>query len=439
MTSPPELDADVIIVGGGPSGSALGTFLARDGHRVLLVEKDIHPRDHVGESLTPSTNLVLDELGFIDRMDQVGFVHKPGTGWNGPRSLPWRFVEIWLFEYPIPNNPRPYAYNVERDVMDAMLLRWAHDHGVRILQGVGARQVLFEGGRAVGVRVSAGDGWERDLRARLVVDASGRRCLLARQLRMIHKDPKFNQFAIYSWFSGVKELPKRLEGFTVFYFLGLEKGWSWHIPLRNGICSVGTVVDKSDFQKSGRSEGEFFRRLISRSRNFSDAMKDAEQIRPFYIHGDYSYKIDRFAGPGWLLIGDALRFVDPIFSSGVDVALFSAKYAYEAIKESWQTGNEEASFRRYQQRVETGVDVWYDMIEAFYSLQNLFTVFAVRRRWRELLVKTLQGNPYLPESQERARHLLNAMIEARQRIMAAPDSLLRPWALTTAPAGSEVR
>src|SRR5438093_4166805 len=146
------LDADVIIIGGGPAGAALGTCLARDGHRAMIIEKDIHPRDHVGESLTPSSNLDFDKLGFLDKMNDAGFIHKPGTGWNAPRSALWKFVEIWLFEYPIPNGPQPYTYNVERDVMDTMLIRHAHENGAKVLEGVSAKRVLFEGDRAVGVR-----------------------------------------------------------------------------------------------------------------------------------------------------------------------------------------------------------------------------------------------------------------------------------------------
>ncbi len=420
-------DADVIIIGGGPAGAALGTYLARDGHKTLIIEKDIHPRDHVGESLTPSTNLVFQELGFLDKMNDAGFIHKPGTGWNAPRSPLWKFVEIWLFEYPIPNAPQPYTYNVERDVMDTMLLRHAHENGAKVLQGVKVQNVLFEDGRAVGVRAQVTDGWERDLYAKLIVDASGRRCFLASQLGMKKKDANFNQFCMFSWFRGVKEPPKRYEGFTLFYFLGLNQGWTWHIPLRNGITSMGVVLDKEDFQKSGMSHEDFFYSLVKRNRTFTHAMQDAERIRPWWIEGDYSYKIDKFVGPGWMLVGDSLRFVDPIFSSGVDVALFSSKYAYETIRKAWATGDEAAAFADYQSRVETGVDTWYELISTFYRLQNLVTMYATRPKWREQIVRTLQGNPYLPDTQERAKKLLVAMNESYDKILQSPGNLLRPW------------
>jgi flavin-dependent dehydrogenase len=428
---PPErdYDADVIIIGGGPAGSSLGTLLAKDGLKTIILEKDIHPRDHVGESLTPSTNLVFKQLGMLDKLNDAGFIHKPGTGWNAPRSPLWKFIEIWLFEYPIPGGPQPFTYNLERDALDTIMIRHAHESGAKVLQGVKVENVIFEEGRAVGVRVQVTDGWERDLYAKVIVDASGRRCMMANQLKMKHKDPRFNQFCIYSWFEGVTEPPERYKGFTLFYFLGMNQGWTWHIPLRNGRTSMGIVLDKEDFQKSGKEPEEFFYSLVKRNATFTEAMKDAVRVRPWWIEGDYSYKIDRFSGPGWLLIGDALRFVDPIFSSGVDVAMFSAVYAYETITESFKTGNEEKAFEEYGKRVETGVDVWYDLISMFYKLQNLLTRFATSPHRREAIIRTLQGNPYIPETQERARKLLSEMQASYEKVMATPHNLMRPWAM----------
>jgi FADH2 O2-dependent halogenase len=422
-------DADVIVIGGGPAGSMIGSLVAMGGHRALIIEKDVHPRDHVGEGLIPATNIPLHRIGFLDKLNDAGFIPKPGSGWNGPRSRPWSFVEVPLFEFPMEGNPQPWTFHVERDVMDSMLLRHAHDLGAKVLQGVTVDQVLFDGGRAVGVRARVADGWERDLNARVVVDASGRRCLLATQLKMKTKDRSFNQYVIYSWFRGVRRPPERIAGYSLFYFLGLNQAWAWQFPLRDGKYSVGVVADKEDFQKSGRGEEEFFDSLAARSRNLRYAMEEAERIRPFWIEGDYSYKIDRYSGPGWVLVGDALRFVDPIFSSGVDVALFSATYAYEAIMESWRTGDEETTFLRYQDIINTGVDVWYDTIGMFYKLQNLLSRFVMHRRWRESVVRTLQGNPYDPENGRRTRALIDAMQLAYERVLAQPDNLLRPWAM----------
>jgi len=430
VTDQTKDDADVIIIGGGPAGSTLATLLAMDGYRALVIEKDIHPRDHVGESLVPSTNLIFDRIGFLDKLNDAGFIPKPGTGWNGPRSKIWQFVEVPLFEFPLEGNTQPFTYHVERDAMDAMLIRHAHDAGAKVLQGVKVTDVLFEDDRAVGVRAQVADGWDRELRAKVVVDASGRRCFLANQMKMRTKDRNFNQFCIYSWFRGVKRPPERLAGWGLFYFIGLNQAWAWQFPLRDGKESVGVVVDKEDFQKSGGDFEAFFDSLIHRSLQFEYVMKDAERIRPYWVEGDYSYKVDRFAGPGWMLIGDSLRFVDPIFSSGVDVALFSAYHAYESIIESWQAPAREAAiFDAYHSRINTGVDSWYDTISLFYKLQNLLTRYVTHRKWREYVIRALQGNPYLPENVARNRVLQNAMEESYERILYSPANLLRPWAM----------
>ncbi len=435
MTGNDRLDADAIIIGGGPAGATLGTLLARDGHRVIILEKDIHPRDHVGESLTPSTNLIFDRIGFLPKMEDAGFVHKPGACWTAPRNEPGLFLSLRLAEFPMPGAIQPYTYNVERDIFDTMLLRHAHERGAKVLQGVAVRQVLFEDGRAVGVVAEVTRGWQREIRAPVVVDASGRRCLIASQLGLKRKDPLFNQYAVYSWFRGVEPAPAGYEGFLFLHFLGLERAWGWQIPLRDGVWSIGVVTEKSDFQKSGKSHEAFFDSLVQRSRSFAHVMRNAERVRPWWIEGDYSYKIDQLAGPGWLLIGDALRFVDPIFSTGVDVATYSASFAADAIREVLDGAQEEVAFKEYERRVGDGVEIWYQLIAMFYRLQNLFTSYAMRRRFREDVIRMLQGNLYIPDTQQRARRIIGLMEESYRQVMADPDNLLRPGALDPARAG----
>lgn len=423
-------DFDVIVIGGGPAGSVLASLLAQGGYRCAVLERDIHPRDHVGESLTPSTNPIFARIGFLEKMEDAGFVHKPGACWTAPRSTVGDFIGIRLGEFPPPGATQAYTYNVERDLFDAMLIRHAHEQGADVVQGVTVQKVLFDGDRAVGVTAKFADGWSKDLFARVVVDASGRRCLLASQLNLRRKDPGFNQFGIYSWFKGVEPNPPGYEGFLFLHFLGLERAWAWQIPLRNGICSVGVVTDKADFKASGRNHEEFFESLVRRSRTFSHNLRGAERIRPWWLEGDYSYKVETLVGKGWLLVGDALRFVDPIFSTGVDVAAYSASYAFDAVDECFRGGGESAAFGKYERRITEGVDAWYDLIALFYKLQNLFTLFAVKKEHREKVVRILQGNLYLPETLSRAREMISLMDAAYERIMAQPANLLRPGALT---------
>jgi len=421
---------DVIVIGGGPAGSVIASLLAQGGYRALVLERDIHPRDHVGESLTPSTNPIFKRIGFLEKMEDAGFVHKPGACWTAPRSPVGRYVSIRLAEFPPPGATQTYTYNVERDVFDTLLLRHAHELGAQVLQGVGVQEVLFQGDRAVGVRAKVTNGWESDLFARFIVDASGRRCVIATQLGLKKMDPTFNQFGIYSWFKGVEPNPPGTEGMLFLHFLAMERAWAWQIPLRNGVWSIGIVTDKADFKKAGMDTEGFVTSLIQRNKSFQFYLRNAVRIRPWWAEGDYSYSVDKLAGNGWLLIGDALRFVDPIFSTGVDVALYSALYAFEAIDAALQGEDEERVFKAYERRVSDGVGAWYDLIALFYKLQNLFTYFAVRDEYREKVVRILQGNLYQPELLQRARDMISIMEDAYTKIMANPSNLLRPGALT---------
>jgi FADH2 O2-dependent halogenase len=423
-------DADVIVIGGGPAGSVLASLLAQAGYRAVVLERDMHPRNHVGESITPSTNPIFKRIGFLEKIEDVGFVHKPGACWTAPHAPVGKFLGIRLGEFPPPGATQLYTYNVERDVFDTLLIRHAHELGAKVVQGVRVQKVLFDGDRAVGVQAKVTDGWEHELFGRFVVDASGRRCVLASQLGLKRKDPFFDQFAIYSWFKDVEPNPPGYEGMLFLHFLGLERAWAWQIPLRNGLASVGVVVDRADFKKSGMDNEEFFTSLITRSRSLRHNMRNAERVRPWWLEGDYSYKVDKLAGTGWLLIGDALRFVDPIFSTGVDVACYSALYAFQAIDAVSKGEDEEQAFAEYERRVGDGVEAWYDLIALFYKLQNLFTMFAVDKRYREKVVRILQGNLYLPESLQRAREIIAMMEGAYAEIMAQPSNLLRPGALS---------
>ncbi len=420
----------VVIVGGGPAGSILACLLAQRDVPVLLIERDIHPRQHVGESLTPSLNMVFDKIQFLPKLESAGFIHKPGAAWTSPNSPIGKFVSIRLNEFPIPGAIQDYAYNVERDVLDAMLLRHAHEHGAKVLEGVRVEKVLFDGDRATGVRTRLPDQSERDFRADFIVDASGRRCLLATELGLKRKDAEFNQFGIYSWFKRLAPTPAGTEGMLFLHFLGLERAWAWQIPLRDGVHSVGVVTQKADWKKASTSAEEFFHSLTRRNANLHHNLRHAERVRPWQTEGDFSYSVEHMVGRGWLMVGDALQFVDPVFSTGVDVAGYSAFYAADAISAILDDGaDEDRVLKEYERRIRDGVDAWYELISLFYRLQNLFTFFAVRKATRESVVRILQGNLYEPDALQRARDMAALMKGSYERVLADPDSLLRPGRL----------
>jgi len=398
MTSAREYDADVIVVGGGPAGSTLAGLLARDGVRTLLIEKDIHPREHSGELIAPSTTSVLEGLAVLEKLDDAGFVHKTGTAWNAPSSPPWRFAEMRLSDVPDEGTERSFTYNMERDELDAILLRHAHELGAKVLQGLEARAVIFEDGRAVGVRAQVSDGWERDLFARIVVDGSGGGCLLADQLGLKRNDPSSDRLCLSAWFEGAKEPPPPYVGFTLAYLLGPSHGLAWQTPLRKGRTSMGVVVGEEDLLRSGEDPDGFFSSLVRRNATFTDALKDATRVRPFRVGEGSAYAIDRYAGPGWIVVGDALRFDDPIFSSGVDLALFSALSAQGTITEALRTGDSDESIERYHTQLSIGVDVRRDLISTLYERQTVLIEEATSPHHRERLVRALHADPYQSET-----------------------------------------
>jgi len=414
-----EFDADVIVIGGGPAGATVGAYLGRAGHKVMVLERDIHPREHVGESLVPATNIVTHDLGFWEKLESSQFVKKPGATWTGTEGKVGSQFVVTFADVP-QNIPNPeYTYHVDRAAFDAMYLRHASELGAEVIQGISVVKVLFDGDRAVGVRVRL-LGREFDLRSRYVVDASGRRCLIGKQLGIWEKDKQFNQFAIYSWFKGVNPPSPETEEYIHIHFLPVNRGWVWHIPIYDGITSVGAVTEKSDFLKSGQDHETFFNELLQMTANTRHILNGAERVKPYYIEGDYSYKMSEFAGPGWLLVGDAARFVDPIFSSGVSVAMRSGQFASQAIERAL-LGDETEAFGEYQETVDRGVQIWYEWITLYYKLQELFTRFSGKPEYKPDIQQLLQGEVFDKD----AVQVLDRMKQALAAIQADESHIWR--------------
>jgi 1H-pyrrole-2-carbonyl-[peptidyl-carrier protein] chlorinase len=420
-------DADVIVIGGGPAGSTLGTYLALHGYDTVILERTIHPREHVGESLVPSTNRIMEETGFFKRMDEAGFIRKPGGTWTSFRGQVGLEAKIVFAEAPQPGINQDYTYHVDRSRFDSMLLKYADEKGARVVQGASVTRVLFdENERASGVRVRVLNK-EFDLTSKFVVDASGRRCQLGNQLGLREKDPTFNQFAIYSWFKGVRPPTDDTGDYIHIHFLPVERGWVWQIPITSEITSVGVVVEKDEFNQDRKTHEEFFNDLLSKSQNTSYIMKEATRTRDFFIEGDYSYKMEKFAGPGWMLIGDAARFVDPIFSSGVSVAMNSARFAFHTIDECMKGANETERLAAYDETVKSGVQIWYEWIKIYYKLQHLFTFLARDPKYRRQMQQLLQGEVF----DRSAVEVLDLMREAVKEIEASEDHLLKQYVSQT--------
>lgn len=390
---------DVIIIGGGPAGSTIAAYLSKAGISNVLFESAIHPRPHVGESMVTSSTRIFEEIGFLETMEREGFVHKYGASWHpivpkGERAHNSQEAAIVFAEFPQQGIDQDYTYHVDRSKFDLLLLKHAESLGANIVQGALVTKILFdENSTACGVRVQIAD-QEMDVPARLVVDASGRNTLLGRQLRIKKNDPLFDQYAVHAWFKGVRKEGPSAE-YIHIYFLPVERGWAWQIPITEEITSVGIVAERHIFRQAGKDLESYFEHYVQSNGDLAHAMSQAERVNEFKAEGDYSYSMEKFVGNGFVLIGDAARFVDPIFSSGVSVALYSAKFASEAIVNALAANDvSEAMLKSYETKLRSGVDVWYEFIRLYYKLLPLFTYFINSKEHRLQVLQLLQGEVF---------------------------------------------
>ena len=333
MTSPKHANSpDVIVIGGGPGGSTAATMLARQGARVLLLERERFPREHIGESLLPASMSVLEELGALPAVQQAGFLPKWGATmvW-GQDPAPWS----WYFRET--NRRYPHSYQVWRPQFDQLLLDNSRAHGVDAREGCRVLEVLFEDGRAAGVRYQDEAGHETAVRAGFVVDASGQAGVLARQLGLRRWDPFFQNLAVYGYFAGGSRRPSPDE--TNIFIESYSQGWFWNIPLHTGWASVGLVVDRRAGQEGIQRQGarRFFLEQISQASHTAGMLRQAALVSGPLVVKDWSWVCQRMVGDGYILVGDAACFVDPLFSSGVHLALMSgvlaAAYVTSALKD----------------------------------------------------------------------------------------------------------
>jgi FADH2 O2-dependent halogenase len=411
---------DVVIIGGGPAGSILGAYLSKAGVDNAIFEKAIHPRPHVGESMVTATTRIFDEIGFLPVMEEEGFPKKYGASWHGTRGE--GEYAIWFKEFPQEGINQDYTYHVDRSRFDLRLLQHAKSLGSEVYQGIEVREVLMDGERATGVRVAMA-GTEVDIPAKIVVDASGRNTILGTQMRLKTRDPIFNQFAVHAWFEHVARTQRPdTHDFIHIYFLDAKRGWGWQIPITDTITSIGVVAEKEVFQQSRGRVEDYWDDMVQSSPDFAKAMEKATRVNDFKTEADYSYSMERFVGDGYLLIGDAARFVDPIFSSGVSVAAHSAKFASEVIVPALEKGDvSTAAFAPYEARLREGVEVWYEFIKLYYKLLHLFTFFIAKDEYRIQVLRLLQGDVY-NRSEATA---LDAMREVIETVESTPDHL---WA-----------
>lgn len=409
-------DFDVAIIGGGPAGASMGCYLAKAGVNCVVFERELFPRPHVGESLVPSSMRVFRDLGLIDKMEEMRFPHKYGAAWTAEDQRgvydhdwaglkergelrPESHVDFEFSERPQEGVDRDYTYHVDRGKFDLMMLQHANKLGSAVYEGVKVNHVDFSNGDPI-VRFNMGkNNKEMGVSAHIVVDASGRNTFLGNQLKLKVKDPVFDQYAIHTWFDGYdrKVFAKREahKDFIFIHFLPISNTWIWQIPITDSVTSIGVVTQKKNFAKSRLEREQFFWRSVDTRPQLKEALEKAQRMHAFRDEGDYSYAMKQLSGDRWVMVGDAGRFVDPIFSTGVSIALNSSRFAHNDVLAALETGDySRKAFSNFEQTIKRGTKNWYDFITVYYRLNVLFTYFVGDPRYRLDVLKLLQGDVY---------------------------------------------
>lgn len=362
---------DVIIIGAGPAGSSSGAFLAKNNHKVLILEKDTFPRYHIGESLLPYAYFLFSEIGILDDLKKYDFVKKYSVKFiseNGKQSIPFYFDQHFSHE-------AAQTWQVDRASFDQILLDNAIKHGAFVKQQTKVLQLLTnEDGRVIGVVTKNKHDELENYYANVVIDASGRQGVATSHYRWRTMDEGLNKIAIWSYFSNAKRDSGKEGGSTTVAYAG-GKNWFWYIPLKDNITSVGIVGEKKDLYRNSRDLQTVFKEMVSKNAWISDSLTESQRVKDFQLTGDYSYRSLHCARDGLVLVGDAFSFLDPVFSSGVFLALYSGVHAAKAIHAQLPNSINAQHFNNYGVTICNAIDVMRRLVYAFYNHAFSFPLF----------------------------------------------------------------
>jgi flavin-dependent dehydrogenase len=387
------MSPDVLVIGGGPAGSAASALLADRGHDVVMLEKAHHPRFHIGESLLPMNMPLFDRLGVRKEVEAMGIIK------NGAEFVsPWHDHTSHFFFAEAMDKSFPYAVHVRRSEFDEMLFRHAATRGVRTFEGHRVTAVDMTGGDTtdgrVSVTVQSDDGTEVKWRPRFVIDASGRDTMLANQLGAKRRSKEHASAALFGHFTNAERLPGRNEGnISLFWF---DHGWFWFIPLLDGTTSVGAVASPNYFKQRKTDPTTFLMETIALAPKLAARLKDAKMVEPATATGNYAYNAEFCHGDRFILIGDAFAFVDPMFSSGVYLAMNSAFEGTTAV-DHWlrgETAMAKKAFRRFERTMVHGPKIfsWFIYRITSPAIRKIF--MDPRNVWRmqEAVLSILAGD-----------------------------------------------